>query len=440
MIVGSGTATRELELLLSLAREQRDRLLVLHSSALEGLGLPPTLPEQLSMLPGELAREGSPLYPWPLPATYNVLPAGAAPWAVVIGPGGWRVDMYVPAWDEAGELETLNPRELEQTLTLYRSLLGVGYRRSPSASGADLLRHVHRRGTRLGPSTTAPPAPALIAGLEADCRYTRELNPAERGRAWVHAYDANARYLGACSALELGLEEPELLDRPRLDPRLPGYWNAYVARPASALEAAAIDPAGSRFDTWAWWSTPALELAAEEQLLGGIRAAWVWERRSRYLTPWYEALRDARARAPQLAAGAVSVALTRLIKRTYTHTIGALAGHWRRPGDDLHRPDWRHAIVAQARANTWRRIRRLPLDRRPFAVDVDAIYLAADTPDPMLAGAELGLGDGPGAFRCTGSAPMAEARQLLDRADAHTTATAGAADRARLEVLRVVTG
>ena len=100
-----------------------------------------------------------------------------------------------------------------------------------------------------------------------------------------------------------------------------------------------------------------------------------------------------------------------LVKRTYTIGLGYLAGHFHAAGDELHRPDWRHAVIARARANLYRRILKLAPELRPLAVDVDCLYIAADVPPEELG---LPLGPGLGAFKLAGSAPFADAAQALE--------------------------
>ena len=401
----------------------------IHRSALEHLGLPQDLQAALGILPAELARAGVP-HPWvdrAIAAGYTVNPPGLAPWIVVRGPTGWRVDLAVPAYDDAGELGDLDPEELRAALDLYRAAVGVAYRRSPGATGTDLLRRLRRR-RPLGPS--APPPPALNGAAETDLRWIRPLTPEERLRPWIHAYDANARYLASCASVELGDGEPEHLIPKRVtldfDRRLPGYWRAGVWPAPDELTAAAIGPGP-------WYTTPTLELVDQLGLLGTIEEAYVWPSHGRLLEPFYRALRDARAALLPLPAPAPQAAL-RLIKRTYAHTIGGFAGHWREPGDELYRPDWRHAIIANARANLYRRIIRAAAeDGAPFAVDVDAVWIASATEaHGGRAGAALGLGDGPGSFRHVGSAPMGR----LDRSILARSWTAGLPWRHLREIVR----
>lgn len=404
------------------ARGGSDPLAWILAEDLADLELPRRL--EHDALPGEIARRGirHPFVDRAIAAGYRVRPAGLAPWMIVYGPSGWRIDVAVAPWDDAGGLGALDRDELRAALDLYRATVGVRYRRSPGATGTDLLRLLRRR-RPLGRS--APPEIAADGAIEADIRWIRELDREELRRPWIHAFDANARYLASCSSVELGLGEPEELTPARgvglgFDKRSPGYHFAEIPldrlRP---LARAVLDPLGSKDPAGDWYTTPTIEIA--EELVRGAAAldfrilrSFVWPSHGRLLEPLYRRLRDARAAIGNMPATPASEAALLLVKRTYAHLIGGFAGHWREAGDELYRPDWRHAIIASARVNLYRRVRRLR--DPPFAIDVDAVWISSWSSDPALAGRELGLGDGPGAFRPIGSVPMRQLdRSVLSR-------------------------
>lgn len=125
-----------------------------------------------------------------------------------------------------------------------------------------------------------------------------------------------------------------------------------------------------------------------------IAEAWVWHEHARYLEPWYKLLRDGRRMLMEHAeAGPARIALDAL-KATYAHSIGWLDGGWEREAAQdghagvLYRPDWRHAIIATANANLYRRVLKAAdaqPDFVPFAVNHDCIYVASDNPHAELA-------------------------------------------------------
>jgi hypothetical protein len=94
------------------------------------------------------------------------------------------------------------------------------------------------------------------------------------------------------------------------------------------------------------------------------------------------------------------------VKSLYTRGVGNLAGRAKREAGamiDLHRPDWRHFIMAAAQANILRNLRAAGL--RPFGLRTDAIYFAADSPDLATAAPGLKLGTTPGLWRPIGAMP-----------------------------------
>jgi hypothetical protein len=117
------------------------------------------------------------------------------------------------------------------------------------------------------------------------------------------------------------------------------------------------------------------------------------------------AVKGAHAMALVNAEEAVMV---RTVKDVYKWTRGMLE----RPGGRIHRPDWAHAITAQARVNLWRKIytEGMTSGRWPVRVDADACWYASDNPDPVAAAPEtFKLGDGAtgGTFTIKGTKEVA---------------------------------
>jgi len=236
------------------------------------------------------------------------------------------------------------------------------------------------------------PAPARETTTVRDTVWMRMLAPAERERAYLHSYDKNAAWLGACANVEVGLgdlEERTATGAPGagggvpFDPTLPGYWRARVA---GAPEA--------------WSCTPTLVRAVERGQSVAISHAHVWTRHARALATWYARLRDARAAlyADTTPAGRLALAVFKL---TYAVTISSLAGQWHRPDSPLYRPDWRHAILAQGAANLSRALGRMDAAGcTPVAVNIDCVYLVSDEPDAVRAcPPTITLGTGLGHFK-----------------------------------------
>lgn len=404
------------------------------------LGRPPqTLGDVLDMAPPDMARiiVHGPAYPalglpeHPDPRNLSDHPFLVAHgWRlsstrpthwIVARRGGHRIDVWFPGYDDVAGLADVAPGPLLDGLALFEELIGgTPYRWSPGATAINLIRTLHRSGIPLDASGVLP-HPATGATVEADFRWAREPDLEERTMRWVHAYDLNAMYLAACSSLELGFGEPEHLAPKRtgglgFDAKVPGYWRVTYRRPDRRLPDP-FDPlvggAGGSF--CGWLTTPSVELAAELGALDTIEEAFLYPRHHRYLDSFYQRLREARgALLDSPPSPSVDVAL-RLVKRTYTVGLGYLAARIREEGDPLYRPDWRHAVIAKARANLYRRLVRLPVT--PFAVLVDCVYFASNDPDPLAAIPGLPLAHTLGAFKHAGTAPMPETLAAIEAGD-----------------------
>jgi hypothetical protein len=282
----------------------------------------------------------------------------------------------------------------------------VPFRSSPGATARDLWLALRKGRAELRPGQAVPPA-VVRPSPEAPFVWSRPLTDAEREHGWVHAFDANAQYLGTAASIDLGAGQPEHRPGPlEFDRKTVGYWLADVPEaPAGLLPdpftpsprlAGMTDPAGRR-----WATTPTLALAAELGAPVRVHEAWIWPQSRRFLRPWAEAFRDARA-ACQGDPAPEAQAVLAAVKLAYNKFFGWLASE--QVGGELARPDWHQLVIAQSRVNLYRKLARL--DRPPFAVDVDALYLTAPTADPAAAcPAGLQLGPGLGQFKHAGAAP-----------------------------------
>lgn len=355
------------------------------------------------------SREGVE-HPFATAPGWILTPPGLSHW-ISAKRGGHRVDVWLPAYDDVAGVIGASGLDLSLGLVRYEAAVGLRYHHSPGAVAMDLIRRGY--GRRRVPLNAAGAVPE-IAGpdVEWDLRWWRAPTLEEMGRPYVHSFDLNGMYLAACSSLEVGFGEPEHLipkhDDAGLafDRGLVGYWYADVA----PLGADLPETFGAGYR---WRTTPTMELAEDLGRIVHVGQAWIYPEHHRYLEPFYAKLSNARAALTAGVAADVPGALValRLVKRTYTIGIGYLGGHFRADGDPLRRPDWRHAVIAKARANIMRRI--LKLTDRPFAVDVDALYIASPSEDPAAVG--LILGDGLGAFKHTGTRPTGAVLEALAR-------------------------
>jgi hypothetical protein len=208
-------------------------------------------------------------------------------------------------------------------------------------------------------------------------------------------------YLSVMGGLAVGIGEPEHRTGEALnfDRKLPGYWFAVIEAelPPGLPDPFPRDPAGR------WYMTPTIELAEQLGARIQLREAYVWPESHRLLEPWYKLLRDARMSLDGPACDAV--------KAVYTQFIGHLESRlWEREGDALFRPDIRQSIIAQARVNFWRILRRCAEEGRPPAlVYVDEALFISESPDPLTAKPEaLKLGGDLASFKHSASKPLAE--------------------------------
>jgi hypothetical protein len=241
------------------------------------------------------------------------------------------------------------------------------------------------------------PEPAQ-ENVERDLFWMRPLTPSEQGMRYVHAYDKSSMYLAACSSMPLGFGKPELVTggMERFSPKTPGYWHVIVPSGSAHAEFPAIAPQAP------WCATPSLSIALEAGYRVTFQEAWVWPEAHQPLNPWSKHIRTAR----DVLRGSSPLAY-RALKSCYTQSIGWLGLRTLADSEmpnDLYRPDWRHAIIAAARANLYRNIVKAykASGRAPFAVGTDCLYYTADDfAETFAQEGALGLrmGDAPGEYK-----------------------------------------
>lgn len=352
------------------------------------------------------------------------LPRGLMPWL-----HGWSladrahaVDLVFAAYDDSPFAEIGRPDVLLAALGSFKRATGVEFRRSTGKTGTALLRAVHR-GAR-SPALTSPaplPPPARESAIEVDVAHYRPLSDAERELSFVHAYDLNGMRLAACSSLACALGEPEHRKARSLDvdPSVPGYWLASIEAdlPAELFNPFNVGPAigyrerrTQRHRWLRWYSSPTLALAHELGAEVLCVEAFTFAEHRRYLRPWYERLRDARSQLARSANDPADAAALRAVKLSTNRALGWLAGSFHDASDELFRPPWYHAVIATARANLYRRLRKVlsASAQAPFAIATDCLFYASPERDPIAAAPpELPLGAGLGQFKVAGSAPLA---------------------------------
>lgn len=315
-------------------------------------------------------------------------------------------------------------------------------------------------------------------------RWTRPLTDGEDAEEWAVEVDVSTAHLSVTGSLPLPVGPLEHTTAPRFDKRTAGLWwcdftgTELVAAhvPESLREkAGAVLPHPATTDGTAptapgWYATPTVAYMVEAYGFdpATIGEAYVSTHTGALLKEWTGRLRDAYKRrlavlgltdgmdpAAFLAAYAAreeraaadpdaadAAALVNLYKEVYRKATGMWAqGPTPRSGESQrqyterwlkdtaaswhYRPEIRFHVVAASRTATHRRIVKTYglTGRAPFAVHVDGLMYACETPGPLplvpltddgaqVPGA-LRLGAAPGSCKHDATVPMAEIRAAL---------------------------
>jgi hypothetical protein len=297
----------------------------------------------------------------------------------------------------------------------FRTETKYNFIANPAVVFFNMIRTMHKGRGTLDLSASQPPKD-FPAVFKTDGPLTRDiwalpLAAEERAGGYVHVFDKNGMYLGAMSSLTLGFGAPKHVSHPiQFDKSMAGYFKARIippaAWPASLPHPCFIQPNHDRGEHQ-WQVAPALNFAREVGCEIDIAEAWLFPETHRPLEPVYIRLRDARAACIENTDEPSRIALT-VVKQVYTHGIGNLANTRHRQSTkmlNLQRPDWRHCIRSQARANLLRNIIKARLS--PFGIRTDAIYLVSASPDPMVAAGSLPLGPTLGGWKHVKTLPLA---------------------------------
>ncbi|MFF9908787.1 toprim domain-containing protein [Streptomyces olivaceus] len=295
---------------------------------------------------------------------------------------------------------------------------GTLYHVSPQVTGVD-LNETFRRKITLPREAPKPPRPAMVRTLEEAFTWSREATTEERSLSHVVAVDANAMHVGAAQAVDLGIGPSRHIEGPAdFDPTTPGLWKLESLRweedPRLPNLLAPVTR-HSRGAATRWFTTPTVKALAEMDYTIRPVEAHVWPESTRYLNPWANRIRDARARVlpPALAGDPDAAAVLEMIKAMYTRALGY---HASEKAGQYHYPYWWLAIVATARANLFRKIRNVAKkeNRYPLTVATDWVLYAANDSDPDRAVPQgLTLGRGLGQFKHAGFVSMEQVAELL---------------------------
>lgn len=343
-------------------------------------------------------------------------------WMVIYREGGRRLFLVVPEWQlepsPFGELS--QPAQvLAARLGAYAAAVGVAYRYSPGVTGTSLIATTRPRLREAGRPTLPPPA--QLPTREGDYRWQRPMAPDERELPWVDAWDVNGLYLGAATSLALGHGESEhVTDTPVFDPKCPGYWRIAALDWSHARLPDPLRVANRARGEHLWVTTPTMKILTELYRLDvEITEAWIWGagNSGRVLDKWAAELRDAR-RALQAGTTDDQRAVLAAVKATYGAGIGRLDRQaLRGTSDVLHRPDWRHHVIAQGRYALTRKIlAAAEVGSFPLAIAVDAVVYASASPTPVPP-AGWTVGDQLGQVKHVGRVPVDQVVDLLADGD-----------------------
>ncbi|QKW55049.1 helix-turn-helix transcriptional regulator (plasmid) [Streptomyces buecherae] len=294
-------------------------------------------------------------------------------------------------------------------------------------------------------------------------RDPQTLTDEECAHPYAIGLDTNLAFLAASNRLSIGLGAPEHVTQPRFNKKISGSWYVDLSgAPHDPRLPSPFTPDGQPPTGPAWYSTPTVAYAVELGVDIHPEQAWLRPGTGAYLDPWYLRLRDAylatmadlgvtrdqddeaflAAMRTHKSADPAQAAVLAAIKATAKGGIGKLretakGASWR-PGERwpaLERPTWRPdiaaAVIATARVNLHRRMRRMAEhDRFPLAVLSDCVVYPAATDIPTSGptaahllptdrdGAPISgtfrLGVAPGRVKHEGTQPFLWAAEQLD--------------------------
>lgn len=356
-------------------------VLLLDARAAAALGLP-AAPADVDQLGEELQEH---------PAVADL---GRAGWSVA------RLGPWITVWGQdrprlhLGILPLINPADSPvicswphdtlAALELWHRLIGAPYYGTPGWAGTEALRQLADAGR--GKRPTFKPAADLVGPADAyELPFLADhfKGPLPRGMRHAGAFDMRMAYLSSALVVRLAvwsLKPTGKVDA--YDPDRAGWW---LVRLSPWQDKRIPDPAGYGDGDTRWVTGPTLSLIdplVAEGIHGGYEILDSWTApiiqasNGRPLKAWAERIRDGLyADLPGPAGAAVKVAL----KQSYSKTVGSLNNL----SAPIYRPDWHFAVIAQSRANLWRRMWGIGrnLDRWPLWIETDNVWYPLAGPD-----------------------------------------------------------
>ncbi|MFF4821287.1 DUF927 domain-containing protein [Kitasatospora sp. NPDC001309] len=418
------------------------RTLYLHASALDVLGLPADRAARAALATAqeeEADADGQPVEPrdrrrrivgpqepvpheWITPGADSVveevLPGGLVAWAVLKLRDGERLNLAVPAYESrirtgadlgglggAPDAATLLDTLMVFTLSTVHgaSDRAIPYFKNPNKTAVafaeagriaeeEVLCEAIRHGE-------VPPALRGVVPTIVNTGWSRMPTEEERGRTTVHKFDKSAAWLGSYSGVRLGIGEPEHAVHGRsFDKMHPGYWRV-AEIPGRGSELLPDLQIAEAEEGGYWLRTPGLELLTEVYPGWEPRVieAWWWPRQKRALNAMYTKLYASRLHILRaVEEGRPGGVWAKHVNGTLYKSFRGYLDR-RDPqrdfetgdlysGDVFWRPDWAQHLLDLAVANTYRNLLKFSAaGHQPMSLYVDAITLASNETDPMLA-------------------------------------------------------
>lgn len=435
-----------------------DPLIVLTAAAAVKLGLPERLEghEQRRSL---RLPEDHPVVKQVAKAKWQLTQRGFGPWARIYRKAQGRdrqcVQLAILSWDALDErswpgVSEMEPADIARVLGVYATRV-ITPRGSTAVSGLELMtalrpptRAVQDRETgnwvsghnpgSLGtqPMDPAPPEatpehPVVVnAGWkggfldEEAYQWVRDvdlLSYEECMLPYAVGLDLNTAFLAAAARLVVGMSEPEYVQRPEFDKRIPGSW--YVNLSGIEMDPrlpSPFTPSGKRPEGPAWYQTHTVAYAQELGYNVAPIEAYLRRETGAYLDPWHDRLKNAyvdtladlgvtkdlsdaefiaamehhKQNDPALAA------VLSAIKATVKGGVGKLrerpqgksyieGERWPALERPTWRPDIRAAVISKARVNMHRKLRNMAdmTGLYPLAVLSDCVVYPSPGTSPL---------------------------------------------------------
>jgi hypothetical protein len=379
------------------------KVLYVHPSGLELLGLP-------SQIQHALPGAGRPAHKWlegPLPLGGKPISTRSLAPSIECGDMEILIGAYQGGSGSPFDLAD-DAQELLEAALAFRDAFERPwtFRNSAMMTGWHLMtapwKDTTQRGRRLAAHrdwhTNERP---LLAGVEPGTQIEQPLGAWARAKSkrprklpYVVGWDVNAQRLAASARLSVGVGGLE--HRPAggvtppserlIDTKLPGYHLiTKIKHPHKGLIPPLMEPG--------WHTTPRVAMAHYLGIEIDVKESWVWNEHVPFFNPWYEQMRDARARlmdnslpedkGDQLGRRnpAKEIALMAL-KQAYLEPFGRLRSERSRTtGSIYYRPDWYDAVIGNEVAREYLRLHQLAeLGEQVLAVYFDTIIIETDEP------------------------------------------------------------